>query len=97
MIDLGFIQLPLETINVIVIVTALLLSAAYIGFDIIATIGGIIAIIYGLRVVMYEYEIVISRHILGTYEAYLLIVVGVFLLYRGFVSLTDRGDINTWN
>ena len=96
MIDLGFIQLPLEAINVIVIVTALLLAASYIGFDVIATIGGMIAAVYGWRVIANDYEIVISRHTLGNYEAALLMVVGGFLIYRGTVSFFDRGDLNTW-
>jgi len=49
MIDLGFIQFPLEAVNVIVIVTALLLAASYVGFDIIAAIGGVVAVVYGIR------------------------------------------------
>jgi len=96
MIDLGFVQIPLEAINVIVIVTALLLAASYIGFDIIAAIGGIVAIVYGARVLMYDFEIVVSRHTLGDYEAGLLIIVGGFLIYRGTASFFDRGEINTW-
>ncbi len=96
MIDLGFIQLPLEAINVIVIVAALSLAATYIGFDVIAAIGGMVAIIYGLRISMHEYEIVIARHTLGNYEAALLVIVGGFLVYRGTTSFFDRGDVNTW-
>jgi hypothetical protein len=96
MIDLGFIQFPLEAVNVIVIVTALLLAASYVGFDIIAAIGGVIAVVYGIRIYLYQYEVVISRHTLGHYEAALLVIVGAFLIYRGTTSVFASNDVNTW-
>ena len=96
MIDLGVIQLPLEAINVIVIVTALLLAASYIGFDIIAAIGGIIAIYYGLRVGLYGKELSLAGHDIGATEAWLLVIVGGFLIYRGTQSFFDGKDVNTW-
>ena len=96
MIDLGIVQLPLEALNVVVIVTALLLAAGWLGFDIIASIGGVLAIAYGLRIAFYEYEVVLSGYQLGTYEGCLLVIVGGFLLYRGADSFLTGGDMNTW-
>lgn len=96
MIDLGIIQLPLEVINVIVIVTALLLAASYIGFDIIAAIGGIVAVVYGIRIMMYNFEVVITAYTLSKYDAGLMLMVGGFLIYRGTVSVFKSGDVNTW-
>ena len=96
MIDLGIIQIPLEAINVIVITTALLLAAKHIGFDIIAAISGLIAIIYGIRISLYQEEVSVWDYRLGTYEGWLLVIVGGFLVYRGTVSFFDGNDINTW-
>lgn len=97
MIDLGIVQIPLEAINVIVIVTALLLAATYIGFDIIAAIGGVVALVYGVRVALYEEELVLFAHEVGIYEGWLMAIVGGFLLYRGTQSFFGGGDVNTWN
>lgn len=96
MIDLGFIQMPLEAINVVVIVTALLLAAKYIGFDIIAAVGGLVAVVYGIRGGFYKEEIIINDYLFGVYECWLLAVVGGFLLYRGTSSFFDSNDVNTW-
>ena len=96
MIDLGIIQLPLEAINVVVIVTAMLLAAKYIGFNIISAIGGLVAIIYGIRTGAYEEELVINDYEFSVYEGWLLAVLGAFLLYRGTTSFFDNNDINTW-
>lgn len=96
MINLGFAQVPYEALNTIAIMTALFMAARYIGFNIIATICGIISTIYGARILAHDYEIIISKYTLGTFEASLLIIVGLFLVYRGYDALTDRGNINTW-
>lgn len=96
MIDLGFAHIPLEAINVIVIVTAILLAVRYIGFDIFAAISGLTAVIYGGRIMLHKYEVVIAGHTLGPYEAALLVIVGAFLLYRGTESFLSGEDINTW-
>jgi len=96
MIDLGFILLPFEAINIIFITTAILLAAMYIGFDIIAAIAGMISVAYGFRVIKYDYEIMISNYIIGQYEAALLIIVGLFLIYRGYNSATSDRGVNTW-
>lgn len=96
MIDLGFVQLPLEAINVLVIMTALMLAVNYIGFDVIGAIGGVLAIVFGVRIALYEYEVFVAGYMLGIYEACLLMIVGAFLIYRGTESFFYGRDINTW-
>ena len=96
MIDLGFVQLPLEAINVVMIMTALLLAANYIGYNIIAAIGGLVAVVYGIRTGAYEEELIINGYQFAPYEGWLLAVLGAFLLYRGTSSFFDGNDVNTW-
>ena len=96
MIDLGIVQLPLEAINVVVILTALLLAARWLGFNIIAAIAGLLAVAYGIRIAFYEYEVILSGYTLGLYEGLLIAIIGGFLLYRGTDSFLDGDDVNTW-
>ena len=96
MIDLGIIELPLEAINVVVITTAVLLAAKYIGFNIISAIGGLVALIYGIRTGAYEEELIINGYEFASYEGWLLAVLGAFLLYRGTSAFFDDNDVNTW-
>jgi len=96
MIDLGIIQLPFEALNVLVIATAIMLAAVHIGFDVVAAIVGLVAVVFGIRVAFYEYDLVVSGHFLGIYEAITMILVGGFLVFRGTGSFLDKGDVNTW-
>lgn len=96
MIDLGIIQLELEVINVIIIVTAMLLAANYIGYNIIAAIGGLVAVIYGIRVGAYGEELVLFGHSFAPYEGWLLSIVGGIMLFFGTSSFSNGKDVNTW-
>ncbi len=97
MIDLGFAIVPYEALTTIAILTAIFMAAMYIGLGIIATICGVIAVVYGIRVLAYDYEIIISEYTVGTFGASILIIAGAFFVYRGYDSLTEPRNINTWN
>ena len=85
-----------DSINVIVIVTAMLLAANYIGYNIIAAIGGLVALIYGIRTGAYEEELIINGYEFAPYEGWLLAILGGFLLYFGTSSFFNGKDVNTW-
>lgn len=96
MVDLGIVQLPIEALHVLAIVTALCLAACWIGFDVVAAIGGTVAAIYGLRIALYQYEASLQGYKLGTTEGWLLVILGGFLVYRGTASFLDGEDASSW-
>ncbi len=97
MLDFGIVEIPLQAVNVIVIVTALLLAANYIGYSILAVISGLIAVVYGLRGGFMGGELVIFDYQFSVTEAWLLTIIGGFAVYLGARSFLAQDRAATWN
>lgn len=86
MIDLGFVTVPFDVINWMIIVTACILAAMYIGFEVLSAIGGTIMVALSLRSLLSEEPMIVVDYDVGVFGALLILFVGVYLAYRGTVG-----------
>lgn len=90
MIDLGFIALPMETLNWLAIGVAVSLAIIYIGGEILSTLCGIVAVVIGLRILLFDAEIVLWGHQFGTFEASASIIIGLYAIYMATQRFGER-------